>query len=64
MLAILAFPSAKLDRMEAKRLADQIRRSYQGPCWHGPSLRELLDGVPALQAVSDSRWRGGLARRQ
>jgi uncharacterized damage-inducible protein DinB len=32
-------------------LASQLRRSYEGQAWHGPSLRELLDGVTAEQAA-------------
>jgi len=36
--------------METKRLASQLRRSYEGTAWHGPSLKELLDGVTAGQA--------------
>jgi len=38
--------------MEPKRLASQLRRSYEGPAWHGPSLRELLDGVIAEDAAA------------
>jgi hypothetical protein len=30
---------------EVRRIAEQIRVSWEGPAWHGPSLRELLDGV-------------------
>ena len=30
---------------EIERIQDQLRRSYEGPAWHGPSLRELLEGV-------------------
>jgi uncharacterized damage-inducible protein DinB len=44
--------SAKLERMETKRLASQLRRSYEGQAWHGPSLRELLDGVTSEQAAA------------
>ncbi len=36
--------------METKRLASQLRRSYEGTAWHGPSLKEILDGVTAEQA--------------
>lgn len=36
--------------METKRVASQLRRSYEGQAWHGPSLRELLNGVTAEQA--------------
>lgn len=43
---------AKLERMETKRIADQLRRSYEGKAWHGPSLRELLEGVTAEKAAA------------
>jgi uncharacterized damage-inducible protein DinB len=43
---------ATLYLMEAKRLADQLNRSYDGVAWHGPSLRELLEGVTAEQAAA------------
>lgn len=36
--------------MEPKRLASQLRRSYEGQAWHGPSLSELLNGVTHEQA--------------
>jgi hypothetical protein len=35
---------------ETKRIADQLRRALGGDAWHGPSLKELLDGVSAEQA--------------
>jgi uncharacterized damage-inducible protein DinB len=38
--------------METKRLASQLRRSYDGKAWHGPALRELLEGVTADQALA------------
>jgi uncharacterized damage-inducible protein DinB len=38
---------------ETERIADQLRRAHEGGAWHGPSVRELLDGVTAEQA---SRW--------
>jgi uncharacterized damage-inducible protein DinB len=41
---------AKLGEMETKRLADQLRRSYDGKAWHGPALSELLNVVTAEQA--------------
>jgi len=28
-----------------ERLVDQLRRSAEGDAWHGPSVREVLDGV-------------------
>src|SRR5262249_38103582 len=36
---------------EVERILDQLRRSHQGEAWHGPSLRELLEGVTAAQAA-------------
>jgi uncharacterized damage-inducible protein DinB len=38
--------------METKRVASQLRRSYEGTAWHGPSLRELLAGVTSEQATA------------
>ena len=36
---------------EAERIADQLRRAYEGEAWHGPALREVLAGVTAAQAA-------------
>ncbi len=36
---------------EIKRIADQLKLAYEGEAWHGPSLRELLNGVTAETAV-------------
>lgn len=33
-------------------LAEQLRLSYEGPSWHGPSVREVLDGVTAAEAAA------------
>lgn len=33
-----------------ERLLDQLNRTFGGPAWHGPALRELLDGVSEEQA--------------
>lgn len=30
---------------EATRIHDQLRKSYAGPAWHGPALREVLEGI-------------------
>lgn len=38
--------------METKRIAGQLRRSYEGEAWHGPSLREVLEGVTAEKAAA------------
>jgi len=35
---------------ETTRLADQIRRAFEGEAWHGDSLLELLAGITATQA--------------
>lgn len=37
---------------EVERISDQLRRAHQGDSWHGPSLRELLAGIPPRQAAS------------
>jgi uncharacterized damage-inducible protein DinB len=37
---------------ETHRINSQLKRAYQGEAWHGPSLRELLDGVTAAQAAA------------
>ena len=37
---------------EIARIADQLRRAQQGDAWHGPSLREVLDGVSAERAAA------------
>lgn len=36
---------------EIRRISSQLRRAYEGQAWHGPSLREILDGVTAEQAA-------------
>jgi len=35
---------------EVKFLVDQIRRTFDGDCWHGPSLMKTLEGVGLEQA--------------
>jgi DinB superfamily len=37
-------------KSECSRVADQLRRAFNGDAWHGPSLGELLEGVTAEQA--------------
>lgn len=37
---------------ETHRINSQLKRAFQGQAWHGPSLRELLDGVKAEQAAA------------
>ncbi|MGH9779849.1 MAG: DinB family protein [Candidatus Acidiferrales bacterium] len=36
---------------EVERIADQLRRAYEGEAWHGPSLKQVLDGITAEQAA-------------
>jgi hypothetical protein len=35
---------------ECLRIADQLHRAFEGDPWHGPALRDLLNGVTADQA--------------
>ncbi len=37
---------------ETARLADQIRRAFEGNAWHGDSVLELLEGVDAVTAAA------------
>jgi uncharacterized damage-inducible protein DinB len=37
---------------EANRIADQLRRAFDGDAWHGDSLFEILEGVTAAQAAA------------
>jgi hypothetical protein len=37
---------------ETARIAEQLRRSLEGPAWHGPSLLEVLEGVTPRQAAA------------
>ena len=37
---------------EAARLADQIRRAFEGEAWHGDSINEILAGVDAKTAAA------------
>ena len=35
---------------ESARIADQLRRAFDGDAWHGPSLMELLEDMDAATA--------------
>src|SRR5260370_36528273 len=35
---------------EIERILDQLKRAYEGGAWHGPSVREVLNGVTGRQA--------------
>jgi uncharacterized damage-inducible protein DinB len=37
---------------ESNRIGDQLRRSFEGTAWHGPSLEEVLAGVTAEKAAA------------
>ena len=37
---------------ETIRIADQLRRAFNGHAWHGDSLYKILDGVTAAQAAA------------
>jgi uncharacterized damage-inducible protein DinB len=39
---------------EAPRLADQLRRAFDGDAWHGPALLELLEDIDADTAAAHS----------
>jgi uncharacterized damage-inducible protein DinB len=39
-------------RSEAARIADQLRRAFDGSAWHGPALLELLLDVDAATAAA------------
>lgn len=37
---------------ESALIADQLRRAFEGPAWHGPALLELLQDVDAATAAA------------
>jgi hypothetical protein len=37
---------------ELARIDDELRRAYDGDCWHGPPLREALKDVTAAKAAA------------
>jgi uncharacterized damage-inducible protein DinB len=37
---------------ETSRIADQLRRAFEGEAWHGPAVLEILDGLGAAQAAA------------
>ena len=41
---------SRTDQSEATRIADQLRRAFDGEAWHGDSLFEILEGVTAERA--------------
>lgn len=37
---------------EIERIADQLKRAFEGEAWHGPSVLEIIEGLTARQAVA------------
>lgn len=37
---------------ETNRLTELLKKSYESEAWHGPSLRETLDGVDVARAAA------------
>jgi uncharacterized damage-inducible protein DinB len=37
---------------ESARIADQLRRAFDGSAWHGPALLELLEDIDAAMAAA------------
>ena len=37
---------------EIRRIDEQLRRAFDGEAWHGPAVREALDGVSAAEAAA------------
>jgi len=40
------------DRSGSARIADQLRRAFDGDAWHGDSVFEILQGVTATHAAA------------
>jgi uncharacterized damage-inducible protein DinB len=43
---------AAKSKSESTRIADQLRRAFEGEAWHGPSVLEILEGVDAETAAA------------
>ncbi len=43
---------SKHEPSETARIADQLRRAFDGDAWHGDSVVEILEGVTAAQAAA------------
>ncbi|MCI0329409.1 MAG: DinB family protein [candidate division Zixibacteria bacterium] len=37
---------------EIERISDQLKRAFEGGAWHGPSVKEVLEGVTAEKAAA------------
>ena len=40
------------DMTEIERIEDQLKRAFEGPAWHGPSVTEALADITAAQAFA------------
>jgi hypothetical protein len=47
---------------ELTRIHDELRRAYEGDCWHGPPLLEILHGVNAQSTLEENSWSGPFHR--
>lgn len=45
-------PDASVKIEEISRIADQLKRAFEGDAWHGPAVLEVLEGVNARAAAS------------
>jgi uncharacterized damage-inducible protein DinB len=43
---------AQRDAVDTSRIADQMRRAFEGEAWHGSSVLEILEGVTAQSAAA------------
>jgi|SRR5208282_442211 len=48
----IAGPNIVGPNKEPARIADQLRRAFDGQAWHGPSLLELLEDIDAVAAAA------------
>src|SRR5829696_3222735 len=37
---------------EVERISSQMKSAFEGPAWHGPSVREAVEGVSAARAAA------------
>jgi DinB family protein len=44
--------TSNVTNAECRRLADQLRRAFEGNAWHGPAIQEIISGMTAEQAIA------------
>ncbi|HSB75833.1 MAG TPA: DinB family protein [Terriglobales bacterium] len=44
-------PQTSATIQEIARIADQLKRAFEGDAWHGPAVLEVLEGVSARAAA-------------